>query len=228
MANEKYNTVRILQSTKKNNLSAAAYGAIGFFAGMAFLAILVCLYLNVQNQKIGRTAQVLTSGEDTEINDAAAPDVSKHGESLAPETNQALQKNKNFNPAEDDSQHYDGNILNAFKHPKTNVPARNSGSPFASTHPVPIIAPSAAKASPAAKMKASAPPLPMAKSTGPAVKSVPAALAEPPVFDIPAQLDIKTSKRVKEPTVAAPVANTAEPAPVSKADAPEKETAAVS
>lgn len=130
MANEKQNTVRILQSTKKNNLPPAAHAAAGFVAGCAFIGIAGWMYLTFQaheNEALQRKLEPEFQASHLKHAAAVSQDVHAAAEtSLPPDADEE-------EPEAEDGRSFDADLINAFKHPKADAPALKQPEPAAGT-----------------------------------------------------------------------------------------------
>ncbi|CAM4327491.1 hypothetical protein [Acinetobacter pragensis] len=149
MANEKQNNVRILQSTQKKQLPPIAHAVLGFFAGIAFIGA-VLMYISLKNND-GNSAL-----PQTHLPQEQAAQSSINSEHAAPSVFSADEDKENEIKY---GQHYDGDLMNAFKHEKEEKPLIQNGSPFEKTklHPPAPAAvkniPSDLKAKPEASVK---------------------------------------------------------------------------
>lgn len=150
MANEKQNNVRILQSTQKKQLPPVIHAVLGFFSGIAFIgAVLMYMSLknNADNSVLPQTHLPQEQAAQSSINPEhpAAPSAFPADEDKRNEIESGL--------------HYDGDLMNAFKHEKEEKPLIQNGSPFEKTklHPPAPAAvkkiPSDLKAKPEAAVK---------------------------------------------------------------------------
>jgi len=116
MANGKQNTVRILQSTKKNNLPPAA---AGFVAGSVFIGIAGWMYLTFQAHENEALQPKLESEfQASHLKHSAAVSQDVHA---AAET--SLPPDAAEEPEAEDGRNFDADLINAFKHPKADAPA---------------------------------------------------------------------------------------------------------
>lgn len=119
MANGKQNTVRILQSTRKNNLPPAVHAAAGFVAGCAFIGIAGWMYLTFQAHE--NTAVQLKSQPEFQaphLRYAAAVNQEAHAAAASSLPSPAAEA-----PEAEDGQNFDTDLTNAFKHQKADAPA---------------------------------------------------------------------------------------------------------
>ena len=129
MANGKQNTVRILQSTRKNNLPPAVHAAAGFVAGSAFIGIVGWMYLTFQAHE---NAAIQTKPQPEflapHLEHAAAVNQEAHAVAASSLPSPAAEA-----PEAEDGRNFDTDLTNAFKHPKADAPALKQPDPFAGT-----------------------------------------------------------------------------------------------
>lgn len=160
MANGKQNTVRILQSTRKNNLPPAVHAAAGFVAGSAFIGIVGWMYLTFQaHENSAVQPKPLPEFQAPHLRHAAA--VNQEAHTVAAGTS-SLPSPVAEAPEAEDGRNFDTDITNAFKHPKSDAPELKQPDPFVgAVRKVPVqpkkqrIQPTAAKVTsvPAAESK---------------------------------------------------------------------------
>lgn len=127
MANGKHNTVRILQSTKKNNLPPAAHAAAGFVAGSFFIGLAGWMYLTFQaHENAALQPKQQLEFQESHLKHAAAVSQDVHA---AAET--SLPPDAAEEPEAEDGRNFDADLINAFKHPKADVPALKQPEPAA-------------------------------------------------------------------------------------------------
>jgi len=174
MANGKHNTVRILQSTKKNNLPPAAHAAAGFVAGSFFIGLAGWMYLTFQahenaalqpKQQLEFQESHLKHAEESHLKHAAAVSQDVHA---AAET--SLPPDAAEEPEAEDGRNFDADLINAFKHPKANAQTLKQPEPAAGAvrkmpvQPMKRHTPSAASEAKTAAAAAHAKALPAEKS----------------------------------------------------------------
>ncbi|WP_353141176.1 hypothetical protein [Acinetobacter pragensis] len=137
MANEKQNNVRILQSTQKKQLPPVIHAVLGFFSGIAFIGA-VLMYMSLKNNADNSVLP------QTHLPQEQAAQSSINSEHAAPSVFPAEEDKEN---EIESSLHYDGDLMNAFKHEKEEKPLIQNGSPFEKTKPHPP-APAAVKKMP--------------------------------------------------------------------------------
>lgn len=164
MANGKQNTVRILQSTKKNNLPPAAHATAGFVAGSAFIGIAGWMYLTFQaHENEALQPKLEPEFQASHLKHAAAVNQEVHA---AVETSLPLDAAKE--PEAEDGQNFDADLINAFKHPKADAPTLKQPEPAAG----------AVRKMPVQPMKRHIQPSASESKTAPAAKALPAEKSE--------------------------------------------------
>lgn len=129
MAHGKQNTVRILQSTRKNNLPPAAHAAAGFVAGSAFIGIAGWMYLTFQaHESAAGQPKPQPEFQAHHLKHAAA--VNQEAYAVATGTS-LLPAPAAEAPEAEDGRNFDTDLTNAFKHPKADAPALKQPDPFA-------------------------------------------------------------------------------------------------
>ena len=127
MANGKQNTVRILQSTRKNNLPPAVHAAAGFVAGSAFIGIVGWMHLTFQAHE---NAAIQTKPQPEflapHLEHAAAVNQEAHAVAASSLPAPAAEV-----PEAEDGRNFDTDLTNAFKHPKADAPALKQPEPAA-------------------------------------------------------------------------------------------------
>ncbi|WP_374666161.1 hypothetical protein [Acinetobacter sp.] len=125
MANEKQNNVRILQSTHKKATHPAVHAVWGFFAGAAFIAMALLMYLYLNDRDESKFSSDNHFQEDTAVVSHAEPALPEQAEHPMP------QAAPHANEAESEhSPHFSDDLLSAFKHEKPVQPAAQARSPF--------------------------------------------------------------------------------------------------
>ncbi len=122
MANGKHNTVRILQSTKKNNLPPAAHAAAGFVAGSFFIGLAGWMYLTFQAHENA----ALQPKQQLEFQESHL----KHAAAVSQDVHAAAETSLPPDAAED-GRNFDADLINAFKHPKADAQALKQPEPAA-------------------------------------------------------------------------------------------------
>ena len=112
MANEKQNTVRILQLTKKNNLSPVIHSGLGFLGGVVFTSFLGIVYLNFAKYKKNSIKHTVSSEHK---NKQLEPEIQLD---QATKKNEADSDGTHLNVIEN-HQNFEQDLVNAFKHPKS-------------------------------------------------------------------------------------------------------------
>lgn len=166
MANGKQNTVRILQSTKKNNLPPAAHAAAGFVAGSFFIGLAGWMYLTFQaHENAALQPKQQLEFQESHLKHAAAVSQDVHA---AAET--SLPPDAAEEPEAEDGRNFDADLINAFKHSKANAQALKQPEPAAGAvrkmpvQPMKRHTPSAASEAKTAAAAAHAKALPAEKS----------------------------------------------------------------
>lgn len=202
MANGKQNTVRILQSTKKNNLPPAAHAAAGFVAGCAFIGIAGWMYLTFQaHENEALQPKLEPEFQASHLKHAAAVNQEVHAAAeifLPPDADEE-------EPEAEDGRNFDADLINAFKHPKADAPTLKQPEPAAG----------AVRKMPVQPMKRHIPPSASESKTPPAAKALPAEKSEsakPDAAPAP-QLEIESPRGSVQMTV------TQTPAPAKEAAA---------
>ena len=115
MANEKQNTVRILQLTKKNNLSPVIHSGLGFLGGVVFTSFLGIVYLNFATYKQNSIQHTVSSEHK---NTQVEPEIQLD---QATKNSEADSDGTHLNVIEN-HQNFEQDLVNAFKHPKSDTP----------------------------------------------------------------------------------------------------------
>ena len=115
MANEKQNTVRILQLTKKNNLSPVIHSGLGFLGGVVFTSFLGIVYLNFATYKQNSIQHTVSSEHK---NTQVEPEIQLD---QATKKNEADSDGTHLNVIED-HQNIARYLVNAYKHTKSDTP----------------------------------------------------------------------------------------------------------
>lgn len=144
MANGKQNTVRILQSTRKNNLPPAVHAAAGFVAGSAFIGIAGWMYLTFQaHENAVAQPKPLPEFQVPHLRHAAAVNQEAYAGATGISPPPALATEA---PEAEDGRNFDTDLTNAFKHPKADAPALKKPDPFAGAVRKAPVQPATAKA----------------------------------------------------------------------------------
>ena len=121
MANGKQNTVRILQSTRKNNLPPAVHAAVGFVAGSAFIGIVGWMYLTFQaHENAAAQPKPQPEFQAPHLRHAAAVNQEAYAGATGISPPPALATEA---PEAEDGRNFDTDLTNAFKHAKADVAA---------------------------------------------------------------------------------------------------------
>lgn len=115
MAKEKQNTVRIFQSTKKNNISAIKHIAIGFFTGIIFTCLAGFTYLSFSVQEKSHaehTQQVYTK---TQMELSSAHNQPENSFQTIESTRELQEK---YIVETENNKNLEDDLINAFKHPQ--------------------------------------------------------------------------------------------------------------
>lgn len=112
MAQEKQNTVRIFQPTKKNNISAIKHTALGFFTGIIFTCF---TYLSFGAQEKNRVEHKQQEYRNTRMELSSAHNQAENSFQII-ETTRNLQE-KNIVETEN-NKNLEDDLNNAFKHPQ--------------------------------------------------------------------------------------------------------------
>jgi len=126
MANGKQNTVRILQSTRKNNFPPAVHAAAGFVAGCAFIGIVEWMYLTFQAHE-NTAIQTKSQPEFLALHLEHAAAVNQEAHAVAASS---LPSPVPEAPEAEDGRNFDTDLTNAFKHPKADAPGLKQPDPF--------------------------------------------------------------------------------------------------
>lgn len=126
MANEKQNTVRILQLTKKNNLSPVIHSGLGFLGGVVFTSFLGIVYLNFATYKQNSIQHTVSSEHK---NTQVEPEIQLD---QATKKNEADSDGTHLNVIEN-HQNFEQDLVNAFKHPKSDTPTTKQNLAVAET-----------------------------------------------------------------------------------------------
>lgn len=153
MANEKSNNVRILQSTKKTSLSPLITAVIGFLAGVSVISIAVFIFMNLQMNEAKKVDGLTTHAPavQQELNthhtaEQSTTATSTHTNVDITELNTQSQHAQLTHTLsdEDNTQAYESDLGNAFKHPTTKPqklasekPTNTAQDPFALTQAQP-------------------------------------------------------------------------------------------
>jgi hypothetical protein len=136
MAFEKSNNVRILQSTKKSQISPILAAALGFFAGLAVISAGMYVLFIEGEHKVSSPEAIQVS-ELLNQKAALAPTEEEHT-NIASAQNAVIEEplEKEYFVQEDDKQTYDSDLVNAFKHAHEIKPsADNTQNPLAVLQP---------------------------------------------------------------------------------------------
>ncbi|RKG29629.1 hypothetical protein [Acinetobacter tianfuensis] len=214
MAFEKSNNVRILQSTKKSQVSPMLAAALGFFAGLAVISMGAYVFFLGGNHKMSHPEAIQTV-EYPNQKTALSPAAQKHTD-ITSAYNTVIDEEpleKRHLAQEDDKQVYESDLVNAFRHPNEIKPAaENTQNPLAVLQPkilaenfkIPVHKPVPQKAA-AAKVKTEPAQILTKAPLLPAVKKstvVPEEEAESP----PGSLNIAVTKSLNPAPVVKPAA----------------------
>ena len=115
MANEKQNTVRILQLTKKNNLSPVIHSGLGFLGGVVFTSFLGIVYLNFATYKQNSIQHTVSSEHK---NTQVEPEIQLNQDTK----NSEVDSDSTHLNVIENHQNFEQDLVNAFKHPKSDTP----------------------------------------------------------------------------------------------------------
>jgi len=122
MATDKSNNLRILQSTKKKQMSPITAAVLGFFSGA--IVILICTYtflipkIMQKNTLLERPADSII---DTSL-DVVSYQLYDKTDVLKTETVEGHNETAQTSFYDEKNQDYNDDLLNAFKHPKRTLP----------------------------------------------------------------------------------------------------------
>ena len=126
MANEKQNTVRILQLTKKNNLSPVIHSGLGFLGGVVFTSFLGIVYLNFATYKQNSIQHTVSSEHK---NTQVEPEIQLNQDTK----NSEVDSDSTHLNVIENHQNFEQDLVNAFKHPKSDTPTTKQNLAVAET-----------------------------------------------------------------------------------------------
>ena len=126
MANEKQNTVRILQLTKKNNLSPVIHSGLGFLGGVVFTSFLGIVYLNFATYKQNSIQHTVSSEHK---NTQVEPEIQLNQDTK----NSEVDSDSTHLNVIENHQNFEQDLVNAFKHQKSDTPTTKQNLAVAET-----------------------------------------------------------------------------------------------